>query len=613
MSSPPLLSLRGAAIGFGGEPLFADVDLHLGRGERACLIGRNGCGKSTLMKLIVGDLELDAGERYAEPGLRIAYLAQEPAFPEGQTVAEFVAAGKHPDHMVEAILSRLDLDGGRRLDSLSGGERRRAGLAQVFTDPPDLLLLDEPTNHLDIATIQWLEDALQAFPGAALIVSHDRAFLARATNRIFWLDRGVLRTSDQGFASFDDWSEAVIEAEANEAARLDSKLADEKRWLLRGITARRKRNQGRLRRLEDMRAARAALLQDTGRIRAKIDDGEIRSRLVIEAKQIGKGFETDTGRRELVGDFSTRILRGDRIGIIGPNGAGKTTLLSMLIGNLAPDHGSVRIGKALRVSYFDQHREVLKRDATLKNTLCEGGGDTVVVSGHQRNVRAYLKDWLFDPRQAESPVASLSGGERNRLLLAKMLTLPSDLLVLDEPTNDLDMETLDLLQDILADYAGTLIVVSHDRDFLDRCVTSTIVLEGDGVVREYAGGYADYLRQRKAAPKKPRMVAEDKGVPKRDATAERPPERPRQRSRLSYKDQRELDGLPDRIAGLEAEIANLERELADADLYARDPDRFAAAAKRLDQARDDLAAAEERWLELETEREQLENTKAGAA
>ncbi len=610
MSSPPLLSLRGAAIGFGGEPLFSDVDLHLGRGERACLIGRNGCGKSTLMKLIVGALDLDAGERYAEPGLRIAYLAQEPTFPEGQTVADFVADGKHPDHLVEAILSRLDLDGARRLDSLSGGERRRAALAQVFTDPPDLLLLDEPTNHLDIATIQWLETTLAAYPGSALIISHDRAFLARVTNRIFWLDRGVMRTSNQGFATFDEWSEAVIEAEANEAARLDSKLADEKRWLLRGITARRKRNQGRLRRLEDMRAARATLLQDTGRIRAKIDDGEIRSRLVVEAKHIGKGYDTDIGRRELVSDFSTRILRGDRIGIIGPNGAGKTTLLSMLIGSLEPDHGSVRIGKALRISYFDQHRAVLKRDATLKSTLCESGGDTVVVMDRQRNVRAYLKDWLFDPKQAESPVSSLSGGERNRLLLAKMLTLPSDLLVLDEPTNDLDMETLDLLQDLLADFAGTLIVVSHDRDFLDRCVTSTIVLEGDGVVREYAGGYADYLLQRKASPKKPRMTADDKGAPKQAAPAS---ERPRQRTQLSYKDQRELDGLPEKMAALEREMAALEAELADPALYGRDPARFDAAARRLDAARDELAASEERWLELEAEREALESVKAGAA
>ncbi len=619
MAPPPLLSLRDAAIGFGGPSLFEGLTLHIAKGDIACLVGRNGCGKSTLMKLIAGELELDTGERYGEPGLTIAYLAQEPVMKAGRSVFDWVstdiATGRpqatHPRHSVEAALSLFELDGGRDIASLSGGEQRRAALAQVFVDPPDLLLLDEPTNHLDIATIQWLEGAMQSFRGAALVVSHDRTFLAKVTNSILWLEKGRLRETGQGFGAFDDWCEQVLDEEAREAKRLDSRLKDEARWLLRGVTARRRRNQGRLRKLEEMRAARAALLADTGRIRAKIDDGEVRSKLVIEARDIAKHFGPDgagsggADTRTIVEGFSTRILRGDRIGIIGPNGAGKTTLLKMLIGELKPDSGHVRVGKALALAYFDQQRSLLDPKATLKSTLCESGGDLVRVGGSMRHVRGYLKDWLFDPREAEARVATLSGGQGNRLMLAKVLATPSDLLILDEPTNDLDMDTLDLLQGLLADYAGTLIVVSHDRDFLDKTVSSTIVLEGGGRVKEYAGGYADYLAQRGDGPAVARRPADPprKSVGK---AAREPAGKSGPATRLSYRDRRALDLLPDEMAALEAEIAALEAELSDRGLYAADPGRFSRAAARLEAARAELSAAEDRWLALETLREEIE-------
>jgi len=618
MAPPPLLSLRDASIGFGGPPLFEGLTLHLARGDIASLVGQNGCGKSTLMKLIVGELDLDSGERYEEPGLSIGYLAQEPAMKAGTSVFDWVSVSmargapdsKHPAHAVDAVLTVLDLDGARDVATLSGGEQRRAALAQVFVDPPDLLLLDEPTNHLDIGTIQWLEGAMRQFKGAALIVSHDRTFLANVTNNILWLEKGRLRTTNQGFGAFDDWCEQILNDEAREAQKLDARLREEARWLLRGVTARRRRNQGRLRKLEDMRAARAALLNETGRIRAKIDDGEVRSKLVVEAKEIAKGYGDQSDKRQLVSGFSTRILRGDRIGIIGPNGAGKTTLLKMLIGELKPDSGHVRVGKALTTAYFDQQRSLLDPKATLKSTLCESGGDLVRVGDQTKHVRGYLKDWLFDPREADARVATLSGGQRNRLMLAKILATPSDLLILDEPTNDLDMDTLDLLQELLSDYPGTLILVSHDRDFLDKTVTSTIVLEGDGRVREYAGGYADYLSQRKAEPTKARMR---QAPPTKTSKAPPAPARPKAATRLSYKDQRELDLLPERMTGLEAEIAALETELSDQALFANNPNRFAEAAARLEAARSELAEAEDRWLVLEAQREEVEAARQAGA
>ncbi len=616
MARPPFLSLRNTSIGFGSAPLFEGLTLHLARGDMVSLVGRNGCGKSTLMKLIAGELDLDAGERYEEPGLSIAYLAQEPKMKAAASVFDWVSVSmargatqdNYQGHAVEAMLSALDLDGAQDVTTLSGGEQRRAALAQVFVARPDLMLLDEPTNHLDINTVQWLENAMQQFKGAALVVSHDRTFLANVTNRILWLQNGRLRSANNGFGAFDDWCEQVLGDEAREARKLDARLREEARWLLRGVTARRRRNQGRLRKLEVLRSARAALLSETGRIRAKIDDGQARSKLVVEAREISKSFRGETKKRPVVSKFSTRILRGDRIGIIGANGAGKTTLLKLLVGEIQPDSGHVRVGNGLTTAYFDQQRSLLNPKATLKSTLCESGGDLVKVGDRVRHVRGYLKDWLFDPREAEARVATLSGGQRNRLMLAKILAMPSDLLVLDEPTNDLDMDTLDLLQDLLSEYPGTVLLISHDRDFLDKTVSSTIVLEGDGRIREYAGGYTDHLSQRKEAPSGGRML---QATPAKKLKSPPPPEPPKAATRLSYKEQRELDQLSERMTALEREVSELEAELSDQALFAKDPVRFAESAARLETARADLAKSEDRWLILEMQREEVKAARRG--
>ena len=601
MAEPPLLTLRFGRIGFGGDPLFENAELRLGRGDRACLVGRNGSGKTTLMKALAGLIELDHGELFVQPGTRLAYLPQDPVFDRGAIVTAHVGAEGHADHLVEAALGEVELDGGRVMDELSGGELRRASLARALVGDPDILFLDEPTNHLDLSAIEWLERLLGARKGALLLVSHDRTFLERVSNRTYWLDRRSIRTRDHGFAGFDAWSEEVLADAAKAAGRLDVKLAEETRWLLRGITARRRRNQGRLRKLEEMRERRAALIGGRTKVRLKIDEGEIKSKMVIEAKAVSKSFGAKTADESedatpIVRGFSTRILRGDRIGVIGPNGAGKTTLLRLLTGELAPDGGKVWIAKHLNRAYFDQNRAALDPAKSLWETLCPGGGDQVFVRGRPRHVRAYLKDFLFDPKAADSPVGSLSGGERNRLLLSKILATPSELLVLDEPTNDLDMDTLDLLQDLLADYGGTLILVSHDRDFLDRTVTSTIALEGDGRAREYAGGYADYLRQRKT--EKPRAKSSRKAAARAPAATERS-KAPPPRSRLTYKDQHELDRLPERIGKLEAEIQELDAKLGDNAFFERDRVGFDRAAARLEAARRELAEAEARWLELE--------------
>ncbi len=607
MAPPPLVALRGVALGFGGAPLFENVSLALARGDRACLVGRNGSGKSTLMKVLAGIVEPDRGERFLQPGVRIAYLAQEPAFEPDMTVAAYAAVSEGespPAHEIAAVLDRVGLAGERRMGTLSGGEARRAALARALVGRPEVLLLDEPTNHLDLPTIEWLEQELNAYPGAVLTVSHDRAFLTNVARRILWLDRGTLRQTEQSFAAFDDWVETVLAEEEREAQRLDTRIALETRWLHRGVTARRKRNQGRLARLQEMRAQRASLLGTPTRANIAVREGQVRSRLVIEAKDISKRFDDGP---PIVRQFSTRILRGDRIGLIGPNGAGKTTLLRMLTGDLAPDTGSVRIAQGITPTYFDQRRTQLDPEATLWETLCPQGGDTVFVQGAPRHVVSYLKDFLFSAEQARSPVSTLSGGERNRLLLAKVLARPTDLLALDEPTNDLDMDTLDLLEEVLGDYGGTLLVVSHDRDFLDRLVTSVIALEGEGVAREYPGGYSDYRRQR-AAEARPAAPA----APRPAGAAPDARQRPAP-TRLSYKEQRELERLPERIEALSAEIAGLEARLAEPDLYARDPDAFGAAADRLAAARAELADAEERWLALELKREEVAASRAGGS
>jgi ATP-binding cassette subfamily F protein uup len=600
--SPPLLALRDARLGFGGAPLFEGLTIGVGRGERACLVGRNGSGKSTLLKVLAGGVELDSGERFQQPGIRLGWLPQDPVLPPGETVASYVAGGLSADeahgggddYRVAAVLDRLRLEGDRVLGHLSGGEGRRAALARTLVAEADILLLDEPTNHLDLPTIEWLEEELARFAGGIMMISHDRAFLKRVTNRTHWLDRSRLRTLEDGFAGFEAWQQAVFEAEEAEAHKLDRRIAGEMHWLARGVTARRKRNEGRLARLKGLRKMRSERVRQTGRAKLALETASPSGELVIEAEGLVKSF----GGRKIVDGFSTRILRGDRVGLIGPNGGGKTTLLKLLTAQLAPDSGQMRLGTSVQPLYFDQRRAQLDPQTTLWQTLAPSGGDSIVALGRQRHVVAYLRDFLFDERQATMPVASLSGGERGRLLLARLFAQPGNLVVLDEPTNDLDMETLDLLQEVLDEFEGTLLLVSHDRDFLDRLVTSIIAVEGDGRIDEYPGGYSDYLRQRPAPPE---TAAAKPARP----FAPPEPRAPRAATKLSYKEARELEILPARIDSLAKEISALERKLADPDLYSRDRAGFEAATVRLEAARRELAAAEERWLELEEKRELL--------
>jgi ABC transport system ATP-binding/permease protein len=600
--APPIIALKGATISFGQRELFAALDVGVARGERACLVGRNGCGKSTLLKAMAGLIDLDAGERFVQPGARVSHLAQETPATGDTTVAQHVEAGAPaaPLHQIEEILSRLQLDGARTLASLSGGEARRASLARALAGGPDALLLDEPTNHLDLPTIEWLERYLANYAGAVLLISHDRAFLTRISSRTFWLDRGRLRVLDRGYGAFEPWSDTILEEEEKVLTKLDKRIESETEWLGRSITARRKRNEGRKRRLFEMRAARANWVGAAGSAKLAAATEDSRSRLVIEAEELTKSFGGADGTpRLLVKDFSTRIMRGDRIGIIGPNGAGKTTLVRLLTGQLEPDAGTVRVAKTINPAYFDQRRASLDPAKTLWNTLAPDGGDHVLVRGRPRHVVAYLRDFLFDERQAKTLVGSLSGGERNRLLLARTLAQPSNLLVLDEPTNDLDVDTLDLLQEVLDDYEGTLLLVSHDRDFLDRLVNGTFVLLGDGRVREYAGGYSDYLIQSQGdrpQPPRPRIAEKEKKAPEALRS---------QRARMSYKETRELESLGDEIEKLTVERDALEARLADPTLYEHDRLAFDDATRRIGDVRARLEAAEERWLELEMRREAL--------
>jgi ATP-binding cassette subfamily F protein uup len=593
-----LLGLRNAAVTFGGDPLWTGVDLALSAGDKACLVGRNGSGKSTILKALAGTIDLDGGERFVQPGIRIAYLAQEPDLTVHATVADYVAsalpADRAHDHWrVEQVLAAVKLDGDRSTDTLSGGEGRRAAIAHAVVGEPDVLLLDEPTNHLDLPTIEWLENELKAWRGALLLISHDRAFLNALVQRAWWIDRGVLRQMDKPFAEFDEWSETILAQEEAERARLDKRIASETTWSRQGISARRKRNQGRLRNLYAMRAERRSQIDRQGVAALGIAEAGRGAVRVIEAEHVSKAY----GDTVIVRDFSTRVARGDRIGVIGPNGAGKSSLVKVLTGAERPDSGTVRLGPGVEPAYYDQTRVTLDPETTLRDVLLPHGGDHVQVGDQKRHIASYLGDFLFDSSRMFSPVKSLSGGERGRLLLAKLFARPSNLLILDEPTNDLDLETLDLLEEVLADFQGTLILVSHDRDFLDRLVTSVIAVEGQGRVTEYVGGYTDYLRQR------PAPVSASAPAARSTATAK--PAAPKPRTKLSFKDQRELDLLPGRIEALTAEIARLGEALHDPGLYARDPDGFARKSARLAAAEAEREAAEERWLELASLAEEL--------
>ncbi|MBI1339516.1 ATP-binding cassette domain-containing protein [bacterium] len=605
----PIAALRDVRLSLGGAPLFSGVDLALSRGERISLVGRNGAGKSTLMRILAGAIEADSGEVFLQPGVRSRHLTQEPGFDGFTTAIDFVSAG-----LPEADLWRADaelddwgVDRSQSLEALSGGQARRIALARAFAETPDILMLDEPTNHLDIDAIEQLEQRLLQFRGAALIVSHDRRFLETVSTSVAWLRQGRMHSLNRGYTEFEAWAETVETAEEKALDRLETQLKAEERWMARGVTARRRRNMGRVRKLADMRAERRErrTLIAEGRASASLeaDAGAPSSRLVIEAKGVAKSYDPAS---PLVTDVSIRIMRGDRIGVIGANGAGKSTLLRVLLGEIEPDAGVIRRAATLQIAYLDQSRASLPEDATLWEALAPLGGDQVMVRGEPRHVASYAKDFLFDARQLRQPVSALSGGERNRLTLAIALARHSNLLVLDEPTNDLDIETLDLLEDMLADYAGTLIVVSHDRAFIDGVATSVLSPIGGGRWLETPGGYSDYLLQRpRQSSARPPGAATPPRQPAPPAKAPQTPERTR--GKLSFKDARRLEDAEKRIPRLEAEIADIETALADPGLFTRAPDRFSGLAARLEAARAELEQAETDWLDLAERRDALEN------
>jgi ABC transport system ATP-binding/permease protein len=601
MAEPPILTLADAGLSFGGGALFAGVSVAIHPGERIALVGRNGSGKSTLLKMMAGLVEPDAGERFVRPGLTVGLMAQEPEFGGHASLGDFAAAGFDPSegYRVEAAFQGLKLDPGLAPAAASGGERRRAALARILAEAPDLMLLDEPTNHLDIEAIGWLEGHLAQTRAAFVLISHDRAFLRALTRRTLWLDRGGLRRLDRGFEAFEAWRDTIYEEEDAARHKRDRLLAAEGRWAVEGISARRKRNQGRVRRLEEMRAERRAAIRRAGTARMAFEAGPASGKLAIEATGLSKAFDG----LPVVRGFDLRVQRGERVAFVGPNGAGKTTLLKLLTGALEPDEGTLRLGTNLVPVVFDQNRAALDPEASLAEALvgaeaAGGRSDQVMVRGRPRHVLAYLKDFLFPEVQARGPVSALSGGEKARLLLARLMAVESNLLILDEPTNDLDVETLDLLEEIVADYDGTVLLVSHDRDFIDRIATTTVAAEGDGRWTVYAGGWTDHLAQRvEQAPPEPARTRPKAGPPERA---------PRVARKLSFKENHRLDALPGEIERLEAEIARLEALLADPGLYARDPDRFAKATALLAERRARLEAAEEEWLALAERQEAVE-------
>jgi ATP-binding cassette subfamily F protein uup len=602
--APPILHLRDIALSFGGTPLLLEAELAVGESERICVVGRNGSGKSTLLKIAAGQVAPDRGERFLQPGTTLRYLSQEPDLSGFASVHDFVRAGLAPgddEHRATYLLQQLGLDPAADPAKLSGGEARRAALARALAPQPDILLLDEPTNHLDLPAIEWLEGQLLASRGALVMISHDRRFLERLSRATLWLDRGKTRRLDQGFKDFEAWRDAILEREETEQHKLVRKIAAETEWLHKGVTARRRRNQGRLRALMDLRKQRRQQTQATGNVVMTATEGRTSGKLVIEARGIAKAF---AGTR-VVDNFSIRVMRGERVGLVGPNGAGKTTLVNLLTGALAPDSGSVRLGANIQLISLDQRRAGLDPDTTLSDALTGGQSDSVTVGGQTKHVISYMKDFLFLPEQARTPLRALSGGERGRLMLARALARPSNLLVLDEPTNDLDLETLDLLQEMLADYQGTVLLVSHDRDFLDRVVTATIAAEGDGRWTVYAGGYSDMAAQRaQSEPAARKNDAAPGGQAKRAAAQPSAPSAGKRK--LSFKEKHALETLPKKIAKLEAEAAALRTRLAAPDLYARDRTAFEAAAKALEQTEDALTAAEDEWLSLEMLRESLQ-------
>jgi ATP-binding cassette subfamily F protein uup len=592
--APPILSFENLGLIQGEGWLFRGLDIHIGPRDRLALIGRNGAGKTTLLKCLAGMIDTDEGLRKIVPGTRVVLLEQDPDMKGHATLEEWVMAGEGaPEpYQAAAIAGQIGIDLSRPTASASGGERRRAAIVRALSVDPDVLLLDEPTNHLDLGAIEWLEEWLGRFKGAFVAISHDRTFLARLTKSCLWLDRGAIRRAEIGFGGFDAWTEAVYAEEERAADKLDAKLKLELHWLQRGVTARRKRNQGRLAKLNEMRATRAAMLGPPGAAKLGLARDDVKTKVVINAEHVCKSYD----ERPIIKDFSLRITRGDRIGLVGANGAGKTTLLKLLTGEVAPDEGKVTLAKTLDGIIIDQQRKLMSPEKKVRDVLAEGG-DWIDVRGVKKHIKGYLKEYLFDPSLTEAPVGTLSGGERSRLLLAREFARASNLLVLDEPTNDLDLETLDLLQEVIADYDGTVLIVSHDRDFLDNTVTVTLGLDGSGKVDIVAGGYEDWVRQRAPAVRAPAKAGALGAAKTASPDAATPRPSPGNR-KLSFKDQRDLDRLPAEIERLEGEIAADEAALHDPDLYAKNPERFAALMAGIAAKRAAKDTAEHRWLEV---------------
>ena len=592
----PVFSIKNAHLRFGEHPLFSGVDLFLPKGKKFCLVGRNGSGKSTLLKVIAGKIQADQAEIFLQPGTVVSYMEQEDNLNDFHTLYDFIVSGleKHQtdfSYKADILIDLLEINAFCDPKTASGGEKKKAALARALINSPDILLLDEPTNHLDISSIEKLEEIIAKFTGALIVISHDRAFLKRVCNGILWLDRGIVRTLDKGFDAFEDWRDNIYAQEDAEAKRLNKKITSETEWLHKGISARRKRNQGRLHKLYELRNQRREQIKKIESVEFGIDRGSVQSQLIIEAKNISKSFN----EKNIIQDFSLRLIKGNKIGIIGKNGTGKTTLIKLLTGRLTPDTGSIRISKTLQEIYFDQNRATLDPSKTIKETLCPKGSDYVFVQGQSRHIYSYLKDFLFSPSQADTPVRILSGGEKNRLILARDFAKPSNFLVMDEPTNDLDIETLDLLQDALESYKGTVLIVSHDRDFLDKTATSLLYLSGNGSVIEYVDSCSNVLKK----IKEQRQIKEKKEKNKTSQEGKSCKKKPSSGSgRLSYTAKRRFEQLPEKIELLENEIKKLEEKLSDPDFYNRSPEEYQRVAMELSREKEELGRLEEEWLDL---------------
>ncbi len=582
----PILAFEGLGLVQGSGWLFRNLDIHIGPRDRLALIGRNGAGKTTLLKLLGGSVVADEGRRVIVPGTRVVILEQEPDLRGFATLRDYVMAGDDApvNYEADSIADQLGIDLSREAASASGGERRRAAIVRALSQDPDVLLLDEPTNHLDIGAIEWIEEWLKRFRGAFVVISHDRTFLTRLTKQTLWLDRGAIRRAEVGFGGFEAWTEQVYAEEQRQAEKLDARLKLEEHWLLRGVTGRRKRNQGRLTKLHEMRAERASMIGPQGSANLTTSSDDSKTKVVIDAKNVTKTY----GDRTIIGDLTLRVTRGDRIGIVGRNGAGKSTLLKLLTGEIQPDSGSIKLAQTLDAVVIDQQRSLMAPEKTVREVVVDGG-EWIDVLGVRKHIHGYLKDFLFDPNMVDAKIGSLSGGERSRLLLAREFAKPSNLLVLDEPTNDLDLETLDLLQEVIGDYDGTVLIVSHDRDFLDRTVTITLGLDGSGTVDVVAGGYEDWEKRRAS-------TTTGKRASKKVAATAPPAAAPR--AKLTYKDQRDYELLPKRIEELDKQMASDAVKLAKPDLYMRDHATFAKLTKAIETARAEKEAAELRWLEL---------------